>query len=127
MFLKIIYFSLSSSDRLHCMKSLQQASAFWFYVLGILVIIALVLSQYSVAPSTVKVLLNIIDLPLLFAGMLFAGSSLIHSIAPDEVPFIPTFFVFSLLMVLFAACVWMNFLLPFSIEDVNNTVMGILS
>jgi hypothetical protein len=95
------------------MDALRRASAFLFYVLGILTVTLILLSQKGIVGSRLTELLNVLDLPLLFCGMLFGGSSLYESFAKGRrsIPFMIV--IFLPLAALFAFFLYCNFALPF--------------
>ena len=97
------------------MHSLHRISAFLFYVLGITVIVSIVLVARGVMAETLTTLLHVLDLPLLFVGMLYAGSSLVLSMTKDKVSMGLSMTVFGFLAVLFGVFVYLNFAFPFQV------------
>ena len=97
------------------MHALHRISAVLFYILGITVIAGIVLIARGVMVETLTTLLNVLDLPLLFVGMLYAGSSLVLSMTKDKVSVGLSITVFGFLAVLFAVFVYLNFVFPFQV------------
>ncbi|OGJ60495.1 hypothetical protein A3A67_02700 [Candidatus Peribacteria bacterium RIFCSPLOWO2_01_FULL_51_18] len=96
------------------MDTLRRVSAFFFYLLGIAVIVLILLSRRGMFRYAAG--LNILDLPLLFAGMLFGGSSLYVSLAHEKKSAALLIFIFLPLTVLFGFFAYLNFAMPFA-ED----------
>lgn len=97
------------------MHSLHRISATLFYILGTTVILGIVLTMRGVMVETLTTLLNVLDLPLLFVGMLYGGSSLVLSMTKDRVPLNLSILVFGFLAVLFAVFAYLNFAFPFQV------------
>jgi hypothetical protein len=97
------------------MHSLHRISAVLFYAFGITVILGIILIARGVMAETITTLLNVLDLPLLFVGMLYAGSSLVLSMTKDKVSVGLSITVFGFLAVLFAIFVYLNFAFPFQV------------
>jgi len=98
------------------MEALQRASSMIFYTLGALTIVGIVLYQREILVRPLSIFLNIIDLPLLFSGMLFGGSTLVSSLSRDHVSPVLTAVVFVPLGILFLLFAFFNFGLPFQPE-----------
>jgi hypothetical protein len=96
------------------MNTLRKVSAFCFYILGSVLIVLIVLVQRGVGPSILNLSLHLFDLPLLFTGMLFGGSSLYLSLVKDKSSVPLLIVIFLPLAVLFAFFAYLNFALPFS-------------
>ena len=97
------------------MHALHRISAVLFYILGITVIAGIVLIARGVMVETLTMLLNVLDLPLLFVGMLYAGSSLVLSMTKDKISVGLSTTVFGFLAVLFVVFVYLNFAFPFQV------------
>ncbi|MSR67638.1 hypothetical protein EXS65_02325 [Candidatus Peribacteria bacterium] len=96
------------------MVSLRKASAAIFYLLGALTIVAIVLVNRGMFVSPLGVFLNIVDLPLLFAGMLFGGSTLVSSLSREKTSVPLALVVFTPLLIAFVFFAWINFAMPFA-------------
>lgn len=95
------------------MEAVRKASGFLFYVAGTLLILAIVLVKSGVA-SGIAPYMHVVDLPILFIAMLYAGSSLYVSLARGKKSLPLLLITFVPLGVLFAVFAWFNFALPFS-------------
>lgn len=98
------------------MDALQRASSAIFYTLGTLTIVGIVLYQREILVRPLSVFLSIIDLPLLFSGMLFGGSTLVSSVGHDRTSSALVAVVFVPLAILFLIFASLNFALPFQPE-----------
>lgn len=99
------------------MDSLRRASGFLFYALGAVVILGIVLLRRgTVDPLALQPILNVLDLPLVFLGMLYGGSSLVSSLSRERHSPMLIAVVFVPLLILFVVLAWMNFGLPFMAE-----------
>lgn len=96
------------------MHSLHRVSAVAFYTLGVFVIAAIVLVSRGVWAPSLTTMLNILDLPLLASGMLYAGSSLVLSLKRDRVSVILSVIVFGFLAAIFTGFAIVNFWFPFA-------------
>ncbi|MDD5056012.1 MAG: hypothetical protein PHZ00_07155 [Candidatus Peribacteraceae bacterium] len=95
------------------MDSLQRASGFFFYAAGILTLTLIVLSRRGIAAAITGFLLPVIDLPLLFVGMLYGGASLYGSLTRGKSSPVLAASIFVPLGLLFLFFVWLNFAYPF--------------
>ncbi len=96
------------------MVSLRKASAAVFYLLGALTIVAIVLVNRGIAVGSLSLFLNVVDLPLLFMGILFGGSTLVSSLSRDKISLSLTLVVFLPLLIAFGFFAWINFAMPFA-------------
>jgi hypothetical protein len=99
---------------MRAMEALQRASAFVFYVLGVLTILLIVLVQRGIVGGFFVTLLSLLDLPLLFSGMLFGGSSLYRSFTREKSSPFLAIVIFLPLAALFCVFAYFNFALPFA-------------
>jgi len=95
------------------MDSLRRASGFLFYTVGIIALVLLVLSRRGIAPAFTGQLIPIIDLPLLFVGMLYGGTSLYVSLTREKSSTVLAVSIFVPLGLLFLFFCWLNFAYPF--------------
>ncbi len=95
------------------MDALRRASAFLFYLLGTLTIVAIVFVQKNILAPELSIFLNVIDLPLLLLGILFGGTTLITSLCRGKVSPVLAVVVFLPLLAAFAFFAYLNFGLPF--------------
>lgn len=98
------------------MDALQRTSSAIFYTLGALTIVGIVLYQREILVRPLSMFLSIIDLPLLFSGMLFGGSTLVSSVGRERMSSALVAIVFVPLAVLFLLFASFNFALPFQPE-----------
>ncbi len=96
------------------MDTVRRISAFCFYILGSVLIILIVLNQRGMGSSFMNLSLHLFDLPLLFTGMLFGGSSLYLSLVKDKSSVPLLIVIFLPLAVLFAFFAYLNLALPFA-------------
>lgn len=92
-------------------ESLRRASAFVFYTLGTATIVLIVLAVQGIAPNVTQ-FLNVLDLPLLFSGMLLAGTSLGESLMRGKLSPALLAAIFLPIVLLFGFFVYLNFVLP---------------
>ena len=96
------------------MDSLRHASGALFYFLGTLTIVAIVLVEKGIQTALLGTFLAIVDLPLLFTGMLFGGSTLVASVGQGKTSKGLAIAVFSLLFLAFLFFAYLNFGMPFA-------------
>ena len=96
------------------MDVLRRSSGFVFYALGILAILGIVLLSRGLFVGFLTPLLAVMDLPLLFVGILFGGSSFLVSMSRGEVSKALAAVVFVPLALLFLFFLYVNFALPFA-------------
>lgn len=98
------------------MHSLHRISALLFYILGSTVILGIILITRGMFTMGLTTVLNVLDLPLLFVGMLYGGSSLVLSMTKDEhVSLTLSVIVFGFLAVFFTIFAYLNFAFPFQV------------
>lgn len=94
---------------------LQRYFSAVFYILGVTVLVFLVLLKRNVWPAQTDMILNSLDLPLLGAGMLYAGTSLYVSLTRNSKPSTVMALAISIpLILLFCVFAYLNFGLPFA-------------
>lgn len=95
------------------MDALRRASAVLFYVLGLLVLILILALKQGMVGVWATTLLNVLDLPLLFFGMLYGGLSLTSSMTKGRLT--PLHIIVGIVLgVLFLTFLWFNFSFPFA-------------
>ncbi len=96
------------------MDVLQSASGRLFFALGSTVLLSLFIVQSGLFLPFFDTILALLDLPLLFAGCVFAGSSFLSTIAhPASLK--THIILWSLLGTFFLGCVICNFAFPFQV------------
>jgi hypothetical protein len=95
---------------------LRRAAAFWFFTLGLAVLIGVVMLKQGLLPLAAVSALHALDLPLLFAGAVFGGASLYKSMVPagKSSPVLAVVIAVPLLAAL-AFAAYVNFALPFQV------------
>lgn len=94
-------------------RFLHTLSAILFYILGTGFFVAIVLNHNGVAGNAPRILMDIIDLPLLLTGLLYGGISLYRSIRNDAEPSHALMIGLALpLAILFGILLITNFLTP---------------
>ena len=96
------------------MDALRRASAVLFYVLGTLTILAIVFVSREMFTGPSSLFLNVVDLPLLFSGMLFGGTALVSSLGRGKPSAGLILTVFVPLALAFGFFAWVNFAMPFA-------------
>ncbi len=96
------------------MEILKRVSGQFFYALGMIVLLGVFCIRLSFFPSTFESLLSILDLPLLFTGCLFAGTSFLSTIAHPPSRAI-SILIWGLLSLFFVGCLTLNFAFPFQV------------
>ncbi len=91
------------------MDSLRRASGFLFYFLGVITLVLIVLSRRGIAGG----LLPVIDLPLIFVGLLYGGASLYGSLTREKSSTVLAVSIFVPLAILFILFCWLNFAYSF--------------
>ncbi len=96
-------------------RDLHRASAALFFLLGIAAIVLLILVKQGIGGTMASTALLSLDLPLLFSGMLFGGTSLYLSFAREgEFSFVAALAIGLPLLLLAALFAAADFLLPFA-------------
>lgn len=97
--------------------ALRRVAAFWFFSLGLAVIAGVILLKREWLPAPLVATLHALDLPLLFSGIVFGGTSLYKSMVPHgkSSPVLAVLIAVPLLAAFAAAC-YFNFALPFSTQ-----------
>ena len=94
---------------MHVMNAVRRASAYLFYLFGVIFIPLVVLYQRGMLPESMTPVMHSLDLPLLFISVLFGGSSLYVSLTKGQKS-LPLFIaVFVPMGVVFAVFCWLNF------------------
>jgi hypothetical protein len=96
------------------MDALRRSSGFLFHTLGIIAIVGILLMNRGMYLGIVQPLLAVLDLPLLFVGILFAGSSFLVSMSRGSVPKALFAIVFVPLTLVFLFFLYVNFAMPFA-------------
>lgn len=96
------------------MDSVRRASAYLFYLLGVIFIPLVVLYERGSLPETIAPVMNSLDLPILFIAVLFGGSSLYVSLTKGQKSLPLLLAVFVPMGVIFAVFCWLNFSMPFA-------------
>ncbi len=97
------------------MDALRRASAVLFYALGAFILVAIVLVQRGLFASSLTLLLNILDLPLILVALIFGGSTLLSSLKRDSSPSpVALTIVFLPLLLAFAFFLYLNFGMMFA-------------
>ncbi len=96
------------------MDALRRASAPIFYFLGTLTILSIVLVQRDMFVRPLSLFLNVVDLPLLLAAMLYGGSTLVSSLGRGKTSMPLALTVFIPLILAFGFFAWLNFAMPFA-------------
>ncbi len=94
--------------------ALRRASAPIFYLLGALAILSIVLAQREIFVRPLSLFLNVVDLPLLLAAMLYGGSTLVSSLGRGKASAALALTVFIPLVLAFGFFAWLNFAMPFA-------------
>ena len=95
--------------------ALRRAAAFWFFVLGIVIIIGVLLLKRGMVTDQWAAVLHVLDLPLLLSGMLYGGTSLYGSMVPKDKSSLVLGVLIALpLLLLFCFFAYLNFSLPFA-------------
>jgi hypothetical protein len=94
------------------MDSLRRASGFLFYAAGIITLVLIVLSRRGITVMQTDRLLPVIDLPLLFIGMLYGGTSLYGSLTRGRSSPVLGASIFVPLGILLLFFLWLNFAYP---------------
>ncbi len=94
------------------MDALRRASAFLFYLLGVLLIVTVLLVRRDMMPASLYPAVNSLDLPLLLVGMLFGGSSLYVSLTKGRTSIVLLIVIFLPLAALFGFFCYLNFVPP---------------
>lgn len=95
------------------MDSLRRASGFLFYFIGIITLVLIVLSRRGIAAGLTGGLLPVIDLPLIFVGLLYGGTSLYGSLTREKSSTALAMSIFVPLAIIFIIFCWLNFAYPF--------------
>ena len=95
-------------------EAFQRASAWIFYVLGTCTILAIILVQRDILVSPLSLFLRIVDLPLIFIGLVFGGSAFVSSLSKGQPSTILITIVSVFLLLIFVALAYFNFALPFA-------------
>lgn len=95
------------------MDSIRKASAFLFYLAGIVVILIIILARRGELPEMISPFTHILDLPLIFIAMAYGGSSLYVSLSKRKRS-VPLFLTIAIpLTAIFSLLAWFNFSVPF--------------
>ncbi|HRH93352.1 MAG TPA: hypothetical protein PKV72_02355 [Candidatus Peribacteria bacterium] len=94
---------------------LRRVAAFWFFLLGFLAIAGVLLMKRELLSPPLVAVVHVLDLPLLFSGIVFGGTSLYRSMVPEgkSSPVLAILIAIPLLAV-FCVFAYFNFALPFS-------------
>ncbi len=96
-------------------NALRRVAAFWFFLLGLLILAGVLLLKRELLPLQLVAVVHVLDLPLLFAGIVFGGTSLYHSMVPEGKSSLILAIIITLpLLAVFCAFAYFNFALPFS-------------
>lgn len=99
-------------------QAVSKASGFLFYVLGSATLVFVVLVRRGFITGPDDMVLHIVDLPLAFLGVVFAGSSLYVSLARGERISLPLLLAIGIpLAVIFGTLVYFNFGFPLKITE----------
>ncbi len=96
------------------MDSLRRASAFLFYIGGIVLLVMIILVRRGFFPAGAPYL-HVLDLPILLITMLYGGSSLYVSLSRGKKSLPLLLGIFVPLGVLFVLFCWFNFAMPFAV------------
>ncbi len=100
------------------MSALHRSSEFLFFLLGAGAIACVVLIKRGVAVATLQPIANSIDLPLILAGGIYAGTSLYRSMRRDKEFSFPAAFMIALpILAVFVVFAYINFFLPSVVTD----------
>lgn len=94
------------------MDAIRRASAFLFYLFGVLLIVTVLLTRRGFVPSSLDAMVNSLDLPFLFIAMIFGGSSLYLSLTKGRKSMLLLVSIFLPLAALFGFFCYLNFVPP---------------
>lgn len=95
------------------LDALKRSSGFLFYALAIVMLIGILLVRRNISVDQIAPVLHVLDLPLLLAAMLYAGSSFILSIrSGSRARIVITILTILILGGLFAFLAYLNFEYP---------------
>lgn len=97
------------------MDALRRASALLFYIFGSLLIIVVVLVRRGMMPDALQPVVSTLDLPILFIGMIFGGSSLYVSLTKGTRSPLLMVVIFLPLAALFGFFCYINFVPPVAV------------
>jgi hypothetical protein len=95
------------------MDAIRRASAVLFYLFGAVIIVTVLLMRRGMMPAPLIPFAHTLDLPLLFVGMVYGGSSLYASLTKGRGSLMLLIAVFLPLIVLFGVFCWLNFAFSF--------------
>ena len=96
------------------MDAIRRASAALFYLLGAVLILAVLLVRRGMMPSALVPAVDTLDLPVLFIAMVFGGSSLYVSLTKGKSSPVLLVAIFLPLALIFSFFCWLNFGFTFS-------------
>lgn len=91
------------------MRTIHAIAAFCFYLLGSLALLGIALAWQGIATAFISGALRVIDLPLIGAGLTYAGTSLLQSVGADHPPRTLVAIVSVVALAMFLSALWMNF------------------